>query len=152
MQLNTRNRVYLRACQVAMTTKMSVRVQELISWKVIATSYQQVVVIFYYKHIPCTLLNFKTLNISTIKTFRATSTNEDIVVVAYSCKLKRWLQFDFITNQGKSSAVQRSFILGTRARTTCVCSLLDRQLTSRLRNSWHSYSLVFILYSCKETS
>ena len=38
MQLNTRNRVYLRACQVAMTTKMSVRVQELIGWKVIATS------------------------------------------------------------------------------------------------------------------
>ena len=31
MQLNTRNRVYLRACQVAMTTKVSVRVQELIS-------------------------------------------------------------------------------------------------------------------------
>ena len=38
MQLNTRNRVYLRACQVAMTTKVSVRVQELISLKVIATS------------------------------------------------------------------------------------------------------------------
>ena len=38
MQLNTRNRMYLRACQVAMTTKMSVRVQELISRKVIATS------------------------------------------------------------------------------------------------------------------
>ena len=31
MQLNTRNRVYLRACQVAMTTKVSVRVQELLS-------------------------------------------------------------------------------------------------------------------------
>ena len=29
MQLNTRDRVYLRACQVAMTTKMSVRVQKL---------------------------------------------------------------------------------------------------------------------------
>ena len=38
LQLNTRNRVYLRACQVAMTTKVSVRVQELISLKVIATS------------------------------------------------------------------------------------------------------------------
>ena len=38
MQLNTRNRVYLRACQVAMTTKVSMRVQELISLKVIATS------------------------------------------------------------------------------------------------------------------
>ena len=38
MQLNTRNRVYLRACQVAMTTKMSVTVQEFISRKVIATS------------------------------------------------------------------------------------------------------------------
>ena len=31
MQLNTRNRVYLKACQVAMTIKMSVTVQELIS-------------------------------------------------------------------------------------------------------------------------
>ena len=31
MPLNTRNRVYLRVCQVAMTTRMSVRVQELIS-------------------------------------------------------------------------------------------------------------------------
>ena len=38
MQLNTRIRVNLRACQVAMTTKMSVRAQELISWKVITTS------------------------------------------------------------------------------------------------------------------
>ena len=31
IQLDTRNRVYLRTCQVAMTTKMSVRAQELIS-------------------------------------------------------------------------------------------------------------------------
>ena len=30
MQLNTRNRVSLRACHVAMTTKMSVRVDRLI--------------------------------------------------------------------------------------------------------------------------
>ena len=33
MQFNARNRVHLRACQVAMTTKMSVRVQELISFE-----------------------------------------------------------------------------------------------------------------------
>ena len=31
IQLNTRNRVYWRACQVALTTKMLVRLQKLIS-------------------------------------------------------------------------------------------------------------------------
>ena len=45
MQLNTRNRgVFEGPCQVAMTTKVSVRIQELISLKVIANiGYQQVV-------------------------------------------------------------------------------------------------------------
>ena len=50
MQLNTRNRVYLRTCQFAMTTKMSVRVQELI-FKVERLLQDQLstIVIFYYK-------------------------------------------------------------------------------------------------------
>ena len=53
MQLNTRNRVYryLRACQVAMTTKVSViaRVDKLKGYCNIG--YQEVVVIFYYKRV-----------------------------------------------------------------------------------------------------
>ena len=39
MQLNARNGVYLRPCEVAMTTKMSVVVvQGLIGWNVTGTS------------------------------------------------------------------------------------------------------------------
>ena len=38
MQLNARNRMYLRLGRVAMTTKMSVRVEELISCNVNGTT------------------------------------------------------------------------------------------------------------------
>ena len=43
--LSARNRMYLKACQVALTTKMSVTVQELKSY--CNLGYQQVIVIFY---------------------------------------------------------------------------------------------------------
>ena len=35
----------------------------------------------WFFHIPCTLLSFETLTISTIKTCRALNTNKDVVVV-----------------------------------------------------------------------
>ena len=51
MQLNTRNRVYLRAYQVAMATKVSVitRVDKLKGY--CNVSYQEVLGIFYYKRV-----------------------------------------------------------------------------------------------------
>ena len=51
MQLNTIKNVYLRACQAAMTTKVSVitRVDKLKGYCNIG--YQEVVVIFYYKRV-----------------------------------------------------------------------------------------------------
>ena len=47
-QLNTRNMVYLRACQVAITTKMSTRVDKLKGCCNICIQQDLVAVIFFY--------------------------------------------------------------------------------------------------------